>query len=350
MYIPAVNCIRLFKSFGSDIALNDLTISLDEGEVIVVLGPSGCGKTTTLRLIAGFEIPDSGEIEVFGRVLTSRNKFVPPDRRRIGMVFQDFALFPHLNVLENVAYGVNAKNEGLSRVLNSLMITHLDRFQERMPHELSGGQQQRVALARALAPNPEVMLLDEPFSNLDATLREEVRKETRDTIKKTGVTAVFVTHSQEEAMFMGDKVAVMNEGRLEQFGTPSEVFNSPSNEFVAKFMGVAEFLPADFSSGNLRTELGDIAAHNINQENLQNIHVMVRPHDILIEPVETGNGVIKESVFQGPTILYKVSLISGKEIQVIMPHTNEYENGTHVRATLTPGHHLNCFSGGKRLS
>ena len=266
------------------------------------------------------------------------------------MVFQDYALFPHLSVAENVAYGVDTKRYGIQSVLRALTMTRLNTYQYRFPHELSGGQQQRVALARALAPRPEVILLDEPFSNLDSTLREGMRKETKATIKDSGTTAIFVTHSQEEALFMGDKIAVMNQGIIEQIGTPDNIFNSPSNEFVANFMDAAEFLPVKISSGEFLTEIGIVNVANPPSTDVEDLSVMVRAHDIVIEPSDKPIGAIQESVFQGATVLYSVLLESGQIVHSMMPHVNQYEKGTKVKATLAPGHNLNCFSRGKRLS
>ena len=350
MSVPAVDFAGVYKSFGAEPVVNGATLSVEKGEILVLLGPSGCGKTTTLRLIAGFEKPDKGVVSISGRIMVDNNGFVPPEKRHVGMVFQDYALFPHLSVADNVAYGVDTKKDGIQNVLRALTITRLNPYKYRFPHELSGGQQQRVALARALAPRPEVILLDEPFSNLDSTLREGMRKETKTTIKDTGTTAIFVTHSQEEALFMGDKIAVMNQGIIEQIDTPNNIFNAPDNEFVANFMDIAEFLPVEVVNGEFITEIGVLNVTNLPSTKADDLNIMIRAHDIVIEPSDEAIGVIEESVFQGATILYKVLLQSGQIVHSLMPHAKQYQKATKVKVTLTAGHNLNCFSGGKRLS
>ena len=350
MDAPALELSDLHKRFDSEFVVNGATFSVEKGEILVLLGPSGCGKTTTLRLISGFERPDRGTISIGGKTMVDDDIFVQPEKRHIGMVFQDYALFPHLSVADNVAYGVDTKKEGIQSVLKALTITRLNTYQYRFPHELSGGQQQRVALARALAPSPEIILLDEPFSNLDSTLREDMRKETKNTIKELGTTAIFVTHSQEEALFMGDKIAVMNQGTIEQVDTPDNIFNSPENEFVANFMDIAEFLPVESSHGNFLTEIGNVNVVNPPSDYMQGMTIMIRPHDIIIEPSDEAIGVIQDSVFQGATILYNIRLRSGQIIRSIMPHVNQYSKGTNVKVSLASEHSLNCFYEGKRLS
>ena len=346
----ALYCTDLLKRFGAENALNGMTLSVEKGEILVLLGPSGCGKTTTLRLIAGFEKPDAGVVSISGNIVANDNIFVQPERRRVGMVFQDYALFPHLNVADNVAYGVDTKKQGVQSVFWALAMTRLNAYQYKFPHELSGGQQQRVALARAIAPRPDLILLDEPFSNLDSTLREGLRRETKATIKDSGTTSIFVTHSQEEALYIGDRIAVMNQGVIEQIGTPDDIFNAPSNEFVASFMAISEFIPVELFMNEFVTEIGNVPTMNTQWGHLSDLSVMVRPHDVVIEPSEKANGIIEDSVFQGATILYRIVLQSGLILHSLMPHVNQYKKGTNVKVTLVPGHSLNCFSNGKRLS
>ncbi|GIV97167.1 MAG: hypothetical protein KatS3mg057_1824 [Herpetosiphonaceae bacterium] len=223
----AILCEGISKRYGTVQAVREVTLALERGQFLALLGPSGCGKTTTLRLLAGFEIPDSGEIAIGGQKVSAPGLFIPPERRRIGMVFQDYALFPHMNVERNIAYGLSRGPEQAARIQEVLELVGLVGLEKRMPHELSGGQQQRVALARALAARPEVVLLDEPFSNLDTGLRVRVRAEVREILARAGATAVFVTHDQEEALSLADQVAVMLNGQLVQCASPEEVLSPP---------------------------------------------------------------------------------------------------------------------------
>src|SRR5215831_10371290 len=232
------------------------TISAARGEIVALLGPSGSGKTTVLRLVAGFESPDAGRIVVEGEVVTA----LPPEQRRFGMVFQHYALFPHMTVGENVAFGLRARGataaDARERVAETLGLAGLSGFEDRRVTEISGGQQQRVALARALAPNPRVLLLDEPLSNLDPSLREKTRRELKRAIRRVGITTLFVTHEQEEAFELCDRVAVLDRGRLEQVGTPEELFEKPATRFVATFIGRSSVLPTVWTDGGARLEAG----------------------------------------------------------------------------------------------
>ncbi|MCC7426169.1 MAG: ABC transporter ATP-binding protein [Alphaproteobacteria bacterium] len=239
----AIELASVSKRFGEHLAVDRLSMSVAEGEIVCLLGPSGCGKTTTLNIVAGFLDPDSGTVKLHGKPMNG----VPPHRRNSGMVFQSYALFPHLSVLENVAFGLRARGvggaEAQSRARETLALVRLDGLEARMPHQLSGGQQQRVSLARALVYRPEVLLLDEPFSNLDAKLRLSMREEVREIQRKVRVSALFVTHDQEEALHIADRIVVMNHGRIEQLGTPESVYFRPETRFVADFLGAANFAP-----------------------------------------------------------------------------------------------------------
>jgi len=243
---PIIQLTDISKRYGDVNAVDHISLAVAQGEILVLLGPSGCGKTTTLRLIAGLERPDSGEVLLNGAVVAGK-RWVEPENRHIGLVFQDYALFPHLSVEANVNFGLRGWSRGdkSTRVNKLLDLVGLPNLGKRMPHELSGGQQQRVALARALAPKPDVILLDEPFSNLDAALRTQVRMEVRDILKETGTTAVFVTHDQEEALSLSDQVAVMFDGLIAQFGPPQQVYVHPSSPEVAAFVGEANFIPGE---------------------------------------------------------------------------------------------------------
>jgi iron(III) transport system ATP-binding protein len=274
----SISCTDLRKSFGQVRAVDGLSLEVEEGATVALLGPSGCGKTTTLRLIAGFERPDSGTVAVGGRVLAGPGVFVPPEKRRIGVVFQDYALFPHYDVGGNVGYGLD-RDADRGRVDEVLELVGLGGLARRSVNELSGGQQQRVALARALAPAPELILLDEPFSNLDASLRAKVRDEVRDILQAQGVTSIFVTHDQEEALSVADTVAVVNEGRVEQVATPEEVYSRPSSRWVAGFLGDIEVLPGMAQGGTVSCDLGVVAA---SPELRGEVDVLIRPESVAV--------------------------------------------------------------------
>ena len=338
----AIRCTGLAKGFGAIRAVEQLDLTVEQGQVLALLGPSGCGKTTALRLIAGFETPDAGTVEIGGRIVAGPRTLLAPEKRQVGMVFQEYALFPHLKVVDNIAYGLPRKPGRTERVIEVMALASLEGLEKRMPHQLSGGQQQRVALARALAPEPEVLLLDEPFSNLDAVLRTQVRQDTRDILKASDVTAIFVTHSREEAMVMGDVIAVMNQGRWEQVDTPQRIFHAPATRFVASFMGIADFLPAHLANGTLHTELGSIPLpRGLTDDN--HVEVMVRPDDVNLRPSESGQSVIIERTFQGAFYLYRVALPSGSVVHCLEPHTEEHAVGTRVDVRLNGRHTPLCF-------
>ena len=257
---PAIEGRNLVKSFGSGasavIALNDVSLTVERGEFFTLLGPSGCGKTTLLRLIAGFELPSAGELRLSGRDITD----LPPNRRRVNTVFQNYALFPHLTVAENIGFGLKMlgrpKAEIEARTREMIAMVQLDALADRRPDQMSGGQKQRVALARALAPSPEVLLLDEPLSALDLKLRKEMQAELKRLQGETGITFVFVTHDQEEALTMSDRIAVMSAGHVQQIGTPHAIYTRPVNRFVADFIGETNFLPARIANGIARLDVG----------------------------------------------------------------------------------------------
>jgi iron(III) transport system ATP-binding protein len=291
----AIACRGVRKAFGDVAAVAGVDLSVPAGSLTAVLGPSGCGKTTLLRLVAGFERPDAGAVSIGGKTVADTDAgragmFVAPERRRVGMVFQDYALFPHLDVAGNVGYALGRRPDG-RRIAELLELVGLDGLGARRPHELSGGQQQRVALARALAPRPEVVLLDEPFSNLDAVLRAQVRGELRRILKESGVSGLLVTHDQEEALSLADRVAIMRAGVVEQAGTPEEVYLGPASRWVASFLGAVDVLPGSADGeGRVETELGvvpDGARHR-------------GAVDVLIRPEALGLGARYEA---GPDAL-----------------------------------------------
>ena len=349
MSVPAVVCQGVSKRFpGAEApALHGLDLDAEAGGIVALLGPSGSGKTTALRIIAGFEAPDAGTVEIAGQRVAGPGRFVPPDRRRVGMVFQDYALFPHLTVAANVGFGITDRAARPRRVDEALALVGLRGLENRMPHELSGGQQQRVALARALCPQPAVLLLDEPFSNLDEALRKQVRSEVRDILKFTGTTAVFVTHDQDEALFMGDRVAILDQGMLQQVATPEDIYHTPATRFVAEFIGIGDFLPVGREEGQLTTAAGPLPWPS---ESLPDgAEVLLRPDDLSLTPSESGQGVIMERQFLGPTYLYEVALDIGRTVRVMLHHTRQYDVGTQVDVRIIAEHRLACFVDGARV-
>lgn len=277
---------QVYKSYGAVEAVYDLSFEVEPQEIIALLGPSGCGKTTTLRLIAGLEKPDNGTIVLNGRKVAASGTWIPPESRRIGMVFQDYALFPHLDVTSNVVFGLNGqRQERKKRAGEMLELVGLKGYGDRMPHMLSGGQQQRVALARALAPRPSIMLLDEPFSNLDAALRAQVRREVQSILRETGTTTLFVTHDQEEALSLSDRIGVIFEGRLHQLGTPEQLYNNPVNPHVARFLGEANLIPAEAEGSRARSALGEVRLRTPTRGPVQ---LLIRPELIHLHPADEG--------------------------------------------------------------
>ncbi len=355
---PVVELHCVVKHFIHGVAgelgdVKGLSLMVMPGEILVLLGPSGCGKTTTLRLIAGFEQPDAGTVRIEGHLVADRRQSVAPEKRRLGMVFQDYALFPHLTVAQNVAFGLHQAPRAArtARAQEVLALVGLTELAERYPHQLSGGQQQRVALARALAPRPAVILFDEPFSSLDADLRGQMRDEVRRILKDSGSTAVFVTHDQQEALLLGDRVAVMRKGYVEQIDTPDRIFHAPHNRFVAEFLGAADFLPATATADGLLTEIGLLPAARDLHPGLA-VEVMVRPHDLQVQPLggvtgapPTGHGLITDATFIGENWLYQVRLSSGQRLRCLAPHTQMYPVGSAVQVTLGADHGLICFQG-----
>ena len=312
-------------------AVDRLSLQVAEGELVALLGPSGCGKTTTLRLIAGLETADAGTITIRGRVVTGPGRAVPPEERGVGIVFQDYALFPHLTVADNVGFGLpRAPRHGRrGRTADVLALVGLAGFESRYPHELSGGEQQRVALARALAPTPALMLLDEPFSNLDADLRAQMRDEVERILRETATTAVFVTHDQEEAFTLADRVGVLQTGRIEQMAPPQQVYHRPASRFVASFVGAADFLPGQVGREGIVTEVGTFA--NVDQlPEGQAVDVMIRPDDISFVPEASGAGTITRRYFRGSETVYCIRLPSGHRVHSSQPSASVLPTGMRV--------------------
>jgi iron(III) transport system ATP-binding protein len=295
-------------------------------------------------LIAGLEHPEAGQVILGGKVVTNAHLFVPPEKRSIGMVFQDHATFPHLTVFENVAFGLSGKPKDIARreTESMLKLVGLEGLSERYPHELSGGERQRVALARALAPRPIVVLLDEPFSNLDADLRSQIREEVRAILKGIGATAIFVTHDQEEALFIGDRLAVFNQGRLEQIGSPESIFHTPSTRFVAEFMGHTDFLPGEVTGQGILTEIG-LLMQETGLPPGAIVELAFRADDVAIQPREGAGSLVLARHFKGAINIYRLRLPSGKLVHALQPHTHIYPPGTRVEVVADPGHDLACF-------
>jgi len=313
--------------------IKDVSFVLEEGEIGCLLGPSGCGKTTLLRTIAGFEDIIGGTIFIGGSAVAGE-AFVAPEKRNIGMVFQDYALFPHLTVGDNVAFGLNDMSvaEQKERVDGLLETVGLAGEQHKFPHELSGGQQQRVALARALAPEPKLLLMDEPFSNLDVALRESLSAEIRDILKARSITALMVTHNQNEAFAMADKVGVLSCGVMQQWDTPHEVYHRPVNTIVAGFVGEGAFVSGEISDtdtvecalGTLKGVLPEVC-HQGNK-----VSVLIRPEDIVHDDESAFGAVIVSKTFRGPNILYVLRLDSGEEVQALVPSHHQHAMGQRI--------------------
>ena len=330
-----MECVRAAKSFGSSPAVDGVSFAVEQGEIVGFLGPSGSGKTTLLRLIAGFETVSAGEVRIAGRLVSGPSDHVPPERRNVGVVFQEYALFPHLTVLENVEFGLGSlpRPERKRRGQSALELVRLDGMEQRYPHELSGGEQQRVALARTLAPRPVTILLDEPFSNLDAAMKSEMRREVGEILKESGTTAVFVTHDREEAFAMADRVAVLQRGRLEQIDSPSALYHSPATPFVATATGACDFLPGRTQGGRALTDVGSLAVTDPvgALPDGTGVDILVRADDLQLAPDPNGGSVVLSREFRGDEVLLTVSTPSGAEVHCRRHHYSTLPTGTRVR-------------------
>ena len=345
----------LFKRFKTVVAINRIQLEVNEGEMLTLLGPSGCGKTTTLRCIAGLEKPEDGDIVIDGKPMLSQG-FVPPSKRGIGMVFQNYAVWPHMKVFNNIAYGLKLqklpKKEIRKSVHNVLDLVGLGGLENRYPAQLSGGQQQRVALARALVRNPKVLLLDEPLSNLDAKLREELRFEIKNLVRRMGITSVYVTHDQAEAMVISDRIAVMESGNVVQLGTAQDIYKKPANKFVADFIGTMNFIPGEIV-GDLPEKNQVYVSTDISEKMLcqtrgsteaakgKNVHASIRPEDV---EVFTERPQAAENVFKGTIVnkaylgnfLYIFVKINDTGIRVQVSHHLPQEEGQEIYLFLDP--------------
>lgn len=329
---------------GKVAAVNDVSLTINKGEFVTLLGPSGCGKTTTLRLIAGFEFPTSGSI-----ILDEKNVAdEPPNKRDMAMVFQSYAVFPHLNVFENIAYGLRVRKFGDSEIKQKIekvmALVKLTGLENRAPNQISGGQQQRVALARALVVEPKVLLFDEPLSNLDAKLREEMRFEIRDLQKRLGITAIYVTHDQQEALVMSDKIAVMNNGRLMQLGSPEEIYERPQSKFVAEFIGLSDFISGhveSFDAKHAQITVGGAKLTVPTIAGLQQGHqklLFIRPNDVEFASDAAQenvlSGKVKQATYLGEHMDYRVGVGDGLELRIQSGSAHRYALGDSVRLHL----------------
>lgn len=344
--MPLLEVRNVAHGYGGRRVLASLSFSLDCASIACLVGPSGCGKTTILRCIAGFERLEDGEVILDGRVLSNRATYVPPEQRRFGMVFQDYALFPHLTVAKNVAFGLHRVDarERDARVAAVLDAVGLAGKERAWPHELSGGQQQRVALARALAPEPRLLLLDEPFSNLDPELREQLAREVREILKARGITAILVTHDQQEAFAMADEIGIMREGRIVQWDTAYNLYHWPANRFVAHFVGEGVLLPGRvLGPHQVGIELG-VLDGNVPEECIAGcpcgcrVDVLLRPDDIVHDDMSETTALVVAKTFRGAEFLYTLQLGSGARVLSLVPSHHNHVVGERIGIRVDANH------------
>ncbi len=346
---PVLEVRDLVHAYGARQVVRGLSFSLARGSIGCILGPSGCGKTTLLRCIAGFEPVTSGEIRLAGSLVSSQRMLVPPEKRRIGMVFQDYALFPHLTIADNIGFGLRGMDAAArrARVEELVQMVGLGGSPQAYPHEISGGQQQRVALARALAPRPDLLLMDEPFSNLDVDLRERLSLEVREIVKASGATAIMVTHDQQEAFAMADEIGVMHEGRIVQWDNAYNLYHRPASRFVADFVGQGVFLPARvLNDKQVEIELGvlngsipehcgkgcEICGKGCSAD------VLLRPDDIIHDDTSSLQAEVVHKAFRGADIMYTLKLGSGRKVLALVPSHHNHPLGEQIGIRLDVDH------------
>ena len=326
--MATVNIQNVTKAFGDNVVLREFNATFRDGEFITLLGPSGCGKTTMLRIIAGFEKPTRGEVYIDGTLVSGGKTFVPPEKRGIGMVFQSYAVWPHMNVFDNVAYPLTIRHVSKAEIKTSvervLGIVHLSQYAERFPNQLSGGQQQRVALARALVAEPKLLLLDEPLSNLDAKLRESMRFEIKEIQRKLGITVVYVTHDQTEAMAMSDRIFLINRGDIQQCGTPQEIYNSPVNQFVADFLGNVDFFKGEARDGRIIFPAMDGQSIPYDGPRTGKIDVAIRPENLFFAEDGILHGVLETQYYLGDVDDCRVRV--GETLVRVITNGYEHQN------------------------
>jgi len=342
---------NLCKKYGEAAALQGVSLTIENGELLAILGPSGCGKTTTMQVLAGFLTPDAGEIWADDRLISSPRAILPPERRHMSLVFQSYALWPHLTVFQNIAFGLEMQGvratEIKQRVSSMLEMVNLLGFESRYPHELSGGQQQRVALARALIVAPDTLLLDEPLSNLDANLREQMRFEIRRIHERTQITTIYVTHDQAEALVIADRIAVMNRGVIEQTGTPREIYERPRSKFVASFIGGANCLAGQVvAPGVVRCGELELRTSEAGLQNGQEIILCIRPHAVRVHrsrPASTreanvADGRLLQQAYLGDLQDIRIALVGGAQLRALAPTVAAYQPGEQVFVELPLEH------------
>jgi len=333
---------KLSMAYGGQTVINNLSLSMKQGEIGCLIGESGCGKTSVLRTIAGFETPLSGEIEINGELVSSGNFLLPPAKRSIGMVFQDYALFPHLNVFDNVAFGLRQKKrkQVAKKVMEMLELVKLQMLAKSFPHELSGGQQQRVALARALAMQPRLLLMDEPFSNLDVSLREELSVEVRKILEQAGTTTLFVTHNQQEAFALADTIGVMRQGIICQWDTPYTLYHEPTDPFVSDFIGEGKRISGHIAvDGIVETGLGPFPLpETLDFVRGQEVSMLIRPEDILHDEGSMLRAKVLQRTFRGAGIMYELELAQGDIVQALVPSSCDHAQGEMLGIRPDVGH------------
>lgn len=344
---PLLELKQIRCCYQGNNVVDDLSLHVNKGNLVCLLGPSGCGKTTILRAIAGFEPVYAGEIRMDGHLLSRANFVLPPEKRRLGMVFQDYALFPHMTVANNVSFGIRQQpsEEKQKTVTRMLTLVGMSGFEQRYPHELSGGQQQRISLARALAAKPDIILMDEPFSSLDPDIRESLSLEVREILKREGITGILVTHHQDEAFALGDQVGVMKDGKILQWDTPFNLYHEPVDQFVAKFIGQGVFLRATMlTADSIETELGILKGDRAYSWAPGNeVQILLRPDDVISDPKSQLKAEITQKAFKGAEILYTLRLPTGAKILSLFSSHENHEIGDTVGISVDM-HHMVIFA------
>ncbi|MBU6953760.1 ABC transporter ATP-binding protein [Hahella sp. HN01] len=339
---PLLEAKDLSCGYGDQAVVSHLSFQLNKGEIASLLGPSGCGKTTVLRVLAGFQPVFAGEVRVNGAPVSTSSATVPTEKRQVGMVFQDYALFPHLSVAANIRFGLHNRSatEADAKLKDMLELTGMTAYANAYPHQLSGGQQQRVALARALAPDPVLLLMDEPFSNLDAELRSRLSLDVREILKKRDITAILVTHDQNEAFAMADHVGILHGGGLQQWDTPYNLYHEPANRFVANFIGRGALLPGVLTThDSVETELGVIRGNRAYPWNPQQaVEVLIRPDDLVFDDTSPQKAKIIDKIFAGSSTLYRLLLSSGRKLEALTPSHQDFPIDAEVAIRLKAEH------------